>query len=291
MNSRIKLKKINKILIFYNNFRGLNLSKYLSGKGFDIFNIITTKFLNKKILNKINSKNLKIIQNLKSKGLIDFIKKNKFDLIISAGFPHIFKKKFFGLTKFGIINLHAGKLPKYKGGSPLVWQMINNEKKIGLSVIKINEQIDGGKVICKINFKNKITDDIMKVHRKANKLFLKLTFQSINKLNLQKKLFSQPKSSSYFKQRKDSDAFINFDKTNLSVYNLIRAQSNPYKGAFFFNNRRKFRLLKCKMSSLSPNISNGVIFKLKNKKSLFIKCRINSIKILKIKPSINLIKI
>ena len=33
-------------------------------------------------------------------------------------------------AKFGTLNLHAGRLPKYRGGSPLNWQIINNEKRL-----------------------------------------------------------------------------------------------------------------------------------------------------------------
>ena len=85
-----KIQKIHKIVIFYNNYRGLNLSKFLSKNGFDIFNIVTRKFLNKKIINKINKNKLKIINNLKGKYFFNYIYKKKFDLIILAGFPHIF---------------------------------------------------------------------------------------------------------------------------------------------------------------------------------------------------------
>ena len=224
-----KAKKITKILIFYNNYRGLNLSKFLSLKGFEVFNIVTRKFLNKKIVNKINKKKLKIINNLKSKNLFNFLLNKQFDLIILAGFPHIFKKKFFNVSKFGIINLHAGKLPKYKGGSPLVWQILNNEKTIGISIIKINEKIDEGKIICKTEFKNLKKDNIKNVQKKANKLFLALTLKAIKNIIEGKTMLKQTMSNTYFKQRKDNDALINFDQTNLKVFNLVRSQSSTYK--------------------------------------------------------------
>lgn len=227
-------RSISRILIFYNNFRGLHLSKFLSLRGFEVFNIITRKFLNKKIINKIERKKLKIINNLKSKNLFNFILNKQFDLIILAGFPHIFKKKYFDVSKFGIINLHAGKLPKYKGGSPLVWQILNNEKKIGISIIKINEKIDEGKIICKTEFNNLKKDNIKNVQEKANKLFLSLTLRAIKNIIEQKPMLEQARSNTYFKQRKDKDALINFHQTNLKVFNLVRSQSSPYKGAFFF---------------------------------------------------------
>ena len=49
---------------------------------------------------------------------------------IFSGFPYIVKNNLYNLSRFGSINLHAGKLPKYRGGSPLNWQIINGEKKL-----------------------------------------------------------------------------------------------------------------------------------------------------------------
>ena len=129
MNKIQKINHIKKVAIFFNNLRGFHLSNYLKKKKFIITNIITKKFLNKKILKKITKKNYVLINNLESENLENFLKKQKFDLLISAGFPHLFKKNYLKISKFGIINLHGGKLPKYRGGSPLNWQIINNEKK------------------------------------------------------------------------------------------------------------------------------------------------------------------
>lgn len=274
-----KNKKIESILVFFNNNRGLKLSKFLAKKNFKIYEVVTKKFLNKKILNKLN-KNSRIINNLKSKNLKKFIKKSKFDLIISAGFPHIFKKDFLNLTPFGIINLHAGKLPKYKGGSPLVWQILNNEKKIGLSIIKVNSTIDGGKIISHASFKNNQKDTISQVQNKADKIFLNLAFNAIKKIEKNKKFKNQTKSKSYFHQRKDDDALINFTDSNLKIYNLVRSQSYPYKGAFFYSSGKKFRLTKCVQSNFNPKLVPGRIFKFKRrKKKIYIKCKKNSVQI------------
>ena len=62
------------------------------------------------------------------------------DLNIFCGFPYIIKNNNFDLTKYGSLNLHAGKLPNYRGGSPLNWQIINGEKKFNL-IIKILKEL------------------------------------------------------------------------------------------------------------------------------------------------------
>ena len=288
--SKRNLKGIEKILIFFNNYRGLLLSNFLRSKNFKTFNVITKKFLNKKILKKLNKdKNYKLIKNLKNRQTINFIKKQNFDLIIAAGFPHLFNREYLKLSAYGIINLHAGKLPKYRGGSPLSWQIINNEKKIGLSIIKVDEKIDHGPIICKTSFTNLNTDDIYKVQKKANKLFLNLTLNAIKIIEKNNKIKKQDFSNSYFKQRKDKDGKINFNTSALNVYNFVRALSFPYKGAFFSYKNKKFRILKCKISNYSANVNPGKIFQIKNNKNYFVKCKDKSIMVLKSKPSFSII--
>ena len=73
----------------------------------------------------------------------------------------------------GTINLHGGKLPKYRGGSPLNWQIINGEKFVGISIVKIGVGIDTGEIISEKKFKlKKELFNIKKVHDIANKFFL-----------------------------------------------------------------------------------------------------------------------
>ena len=278
------MKKINKIAIFYNNFRGYYLFQKLKNEGYQITKILAKKNLNRKV-EKLSRAN-KIIKKIKSKDFLKFIKNENFDLFILAGFPYIFPKKLISVPKYGVINLHGGKLPKYRGGSPLSWQIINNEKKIGLSVIKINEKIDEGEIIIEKSFKNLKTDTILEAQKKSFKIFVKLTSDAIKILEKRKKLKKQKKSNSYFFQRSDKDSKIDWKTNAEDVYNFIRAISYPYKGAYTYFLKNKIRIIKSKISQNYPkNIKVGDFFRDSNK-SLYVKCKINSIKILKSEPSV-----
>ena len=162
-------------------------------------------------------------------------------MILVGGFPYILKKKVFALPKIGSINLHGGPLPKYRGGSPLNWQIINNEKYIGLSAIKINEGIDTGEIILQKKFKLKLNDDINSVHKKANKIFPLLAKEAIKKLKNKVQLRSQTKkNNTYFKQRSKKDGKIKIDRaSSFKTFNLIRAITKPYPGAFCFDDYGK----------------------------------------------------
>lgn len=270
--------EINKIVLFYNNLRGDELRIKLE-KNFQIYSIVTKKNLNYAILKKKN-KDLKVISSLNNEFLFKFLKKFNADLFIAAGFPHIFKKNFFNLSKNGIINLHAGRLPKYRGGSPLNWQIINNEKKIGISIIKLNQGIDEGDIICSSEFKNDKKYTIKDVHKKVNRLFISMTFKAIKMIINNKKFIKQPKCISYFHQRSDKDGIINWNQSAKTLYNFVRAISYPYKGAFFFNKKKKYRIFKSREVKINPKFLPGTIFRKKNKDKFFVKCKYNSLELI-----------
>ena len=158
-----------------------------------------------------------------------------------CGFPYILKK-LFNIPKLGTLNLHAGPLPHYKGGSPLNWQIINGERKIGLSIIKINQKIDDGPLIVQKFFKLGENQDIKDVHQTANKIFPIILYRAIVKIINQKNPFinKNKKTQRYFKQRGEKDGHIKWLKNDENaIYNLVRAITKPYPGAFSYKKNGK----------------------------------------------------
>ena len=71
------------------------------------------------------------------------------DIIITINFPNIIPSWFFERFKFGILNVHAGDLPKYRGNACPNWAILNNAKFIGLTIHKIDEGLDSGPIFVK----------------------------------------------------------------------------------------------------------------------------------------------
>ena len=143
-------KKNPEIVLFFNGRRGIEIFKYLKKKKYLISQIyLSKKFLNKNIIDELKKNNIKykIISSLNK------IKFNKFSKSIGivCGFPYIFKQKQIK-SFFKIINCHAGRLPNYRGGSPLSWQMINGEKFFGITVLYLTPQIDAGNILAEKKF-------------------------------------------------------------------------------------------------------------------------------------------
>ena len=276
-HSKINNLGLIKITLFTNSLRGISCLAYLKTKKVQIKNIvISKKNLNPKVILFLRRNKIKFstIKDLESKKIIKIL--NRTDLGLVCGFPHIFKEFQFNIPKYGLINLHAGKLPEYRGGSPLNWQIINNEKYFGISIIKIDKGIDTGDIIYEKKFKLLNKYKIEDLHRIANYFFPKLLYSSIIKLISGKKLKKQnEKKAKYYKQRKPKDSLIYpSDTLYKKLTLLLRAMSNSYPKPYILYDGKKIIIKKIKISKLKLDFKktnvlislNKIFLKLKDKK-------------------------
>ena len=270
-------RKIKNIVIFFNGDRGIAVYNKLIKK-YKISLIFTNS---KKINKKFKKQKIIYSKNINDAKFYNLLKKENTDLFISAGFSNIFKKKLLKLPKYGVINLHAGPVPKYRGGSPLNWQLINNEKNVTISVLKMDEGIDTGPIIETKKFPIKKHYDINNLHLIANNIFPSLVLNSIAKIEKKEKLKLQPKNNNnYRKQRKEEDGRINFKFfTGFMIDRYIRALTKPYPGAWALIDKKKIIFYKAKVVNKKINGNYGVILTIKNK--VYLKCRHINLNILK----------
>ena len=258
------MNKISKLsyCFFFNGERGIEILKLFNNKKFKILNVfVAKKFLKSDILKKIPKKiNFTIIDNLNQKIIAETLKET--DIALSCGFPLIFKKSILNLPSIGFLNCHAGILPKYRGGSPLNWQLINCEKMFGISVIKINHEIDGGHIFSERRFIIKKDYNINNLHKIANKNFPKMIKKKKKKIIYKQKKKKKKKNSIIWKQRTKSDSIFDFKtKTFKQADRFVKALQDPYPNAFFYFKNIKYEILKVIKSK--KKLKSGDIF-LKN---------------------------
>ena len=276
----MEIKK-DKIALFFNSERGISVFKSLS-KNYSIDIFLSKKNLKNKVKNFLKKRKIKFkVINKINLELIKKMKNKNYFLVISSGFPLIFPNDFLKIFKNQVINLHAGPLPEYRGGSPLNWQIINGEKMITISIIRMSRKIDHGPIYSEKSFKLKNSDTIKTVHEKVNHLFPYMLNQVIfkikNKIKPKKQKTSNIKN---YPQRSKKDGNINWTKKDaLGVYNFVRALTKPYPGAFYFEKEEKIKtIFNCKISKKNPKIDPGQIFYSNGEK--FIKCKKYSKKII-----------
>ena len=83
---------------------------------------------------------------LKDPGVIEQLNEWKADVFIVAAFGQIFRKNILEIPKFGLINVHASLLPRWRGASPIQAAILAGDEETGVSIMKIDAGIDTGDV-------------------------------------------------------------------------------------------------------------------------------------------------
>lgn len=187
-------------------------------------------------------------ENVNSTEFISRIANYKCDLLVSMSFNQIFKKKIINLTKYKIINCHAGKLPFYRGRNVLNWALINDEKEFGITVHFVDEKIDTGNIILQRTFSISDRDNYNTLLKKAHTGCANILFDSVMLFKKgNPKSFSQKKIhpvGSYCPIRKVGDEIINWNQTSREIFNFVRAICIPGPIARSFINKIEMKINK-----------------------------------------------
>jgi methionyl-tRNA formyltransferase len=194
----------------------------------------------------------------------NFICDKNIDLLISVNYLFIIDKPLIDHANLYSINLHGSLLPKYRGRTPHVWAIINNETKAGVTAHLIDEDCDTGDIVTQIEVPIDINDTGNSLLLKYHESYLSILDKLLITISQNCKLETVPQDNSlatYFGKRVPDDGLINWEWQKERIRNWIRAQSYPYPGAFTFLNGNKIIIDEVHFSDIgfSFDIPNGTI--------------------------------
>ncbi len=199
------------------------------------------------------------------------------DVVVVVAYGQIIKKNFLNLAKFGFINIHASLLPKWRGAAPIQRAIMNSDKKIGVSIMKVEEKLDSGPVLAsrELELDQNVTHGEME--KKLSIIGANLLIESLKKVktgNL--KFINQVHSeATYAKKINKDETKINWSLDAHKVLAHIHGLS-PSPGAWFEYENERFKVLKAKISSANGKPSFVI------NENLTIACKSNSIQILEL---------
>jgi methionyl-tRNA formyltransferase len=199
-------------------------------------------------------------ESLKENTWVDLIKSLSPDIIFSFYYRNMIRKDILDIPKIGAFNLHGSLLPKFRGRCPVNWVLIKGEKETGVTLHRMLEKPDAGDIVaqksCEIAFEDTAYTIFMKMADAARSLMIEVlpefrdgTFKSN----------PQNGPSSYFGGRKPDDGLISWEKDALSIYNLTRAVTHPYPGAFTYLGGKKLYIWKAYPEETQINVQSGKI--------------------------------
>ena len=182
----------------------------------------------------------------------EFIKNLNADLSVVVAYGQIIPEKFLNLTKKGFINIHGSILPKWRGAAPIQRAIMNLDKEIGISIMKIVKELDSGPIsnIYKIKLDQKKNAE--EISEKLSLLAAKKILNEVDDILRDKSNFIDQDHSkaSYAKKIKKIEGQINWNEEALKIIGKINGLF-PVPGAFFNFHGERYKILR-------GEIGNGI---------------------------------
>ena len=236
---------------------------------FNIVNCVFTNSKSEKIIDFCTQHQIPIfIGNPRDEKSKKFIHGFEIDVLLSINYLYLVNDYIYEYPKKYAINFHGSLLPKYRGRTPHVWAIINNEKETGITAHLITKNCDEGDIV----FQEKVTidenstgADLLEEYGKRFPLIIDTIISKITNGSLE--VFPQNHDlATYYGKRVPEDGVINWDWQKERIRNWVRAQAKPYPGAFSFVNGKKIIIHQIKLSNhgyLDTDV-NGSILKVKD---------------------------
>ncbi len=193
------------------------------------------------------------------------------DLFVVVSFGLIIPKKILDIPKIGSINVHPSLLPLYRGPSPIQWALLNGERQTGITIIKMNEEMDAGDIVYQ---------EAVKIHEKDNAETLseKLSLKSAEILPNIIRLIEKEGNIRGTKQEHTSATYTPLIKKEMGridwhvkasdINNKIRAFIT-WPVAYTFMDNKMVKIYRAEIDSFTSNQLPGTIFDVK-KQGIFV---------------------
>ena len=164
------------------------------------------------------------------------------DGIVTAAFGQFLPSKLLDSVNFAV-NVHASLLPKYRGGAPIHYAIINGDKEAGVTIMEMVKEMDAGDMIARRAIPIEETDNVGTMFEKLALVGRDLLLESLpSYLAGDLKPVPQDKNQVTFSPNiLPEKERIDWTKTNHQIFNQIRGM-NPWPVAHTLLNGERFKI-------------------------------------------------
>ncbi|MGA8573870.1 MAG: formyltransferase [Desulfobaccales bacterium] len=156
------------------------------------------------------------------------------DFLFSCYYRLMLKRPLLEAPRRGALNLHGSLLPRYRGRCPLNWVLVNGESETGVTLHYMEERPDRGDIVGQKPVAIEPEDTALTLFARmtaAAGALMRETYPLL-RAGAAPRAPQDQSQASYCGGRGPEDGLISWDKEAVAVYNLVRAVTHPYPGAF-----------------------------------------------------------
>lgn len=179
-----------------------------------------------------------------------FLTKLQPDIILVVSYGQIIPKNLLNIPKNGFLNVHASLLPKWRGAAPIQRSIMNQDKETGISIMKINENLDEGPVCSQYSIKISAKMNSEELSEKLSLIASEKILDVLDNIfegNIKFKDQDHSKAT-YAKKIQKIEGKIDWNENANKIIGKINGLY-PYPGAFFSFNGERYKILKAEKSN------------------------------------------
>ncbi|HIY57792.1 MAG TPA: methionyl-tRNA formyltransferase [Candidatus Tetragenococcus pullicola] len=193
------------------------------------------------------------------------------DLLITAAFGQFLPEKLLQVPKIGALNVHASLLPKYRGGAPVHYAIINGEEKTGVTIMEMIKKMDAGGIYAQKELPITKNDDVGILFNKLSLLGRELLLEALPKIIEGQKPVPQDESQVTFSPNiKPEEEAIDWEKSAQAIDQQVRGM-RPWPIAYTIYEGARLKIWSVEPIEEKTDKQPGTII-LRDKKQLWIAC-------------------
>ena len=207
-------------------------------------------------------------------------------LLIMAGYNRIIGRELLSVPRHGVLNLHGGRVPGYRGAAPINWQIINGETEGACTVLYADEGVDTGPVLDEARYPIGPNEDAAQILQRTIELFPPLLVGVLDQFaagspppgRAQKR-----DAGTWWCRRFPEDGLIDWPQmTAGQVHNLVRALVDPYPNAHTHLDGELLPILRTRLPSRDVRGRPGRVLG-READMVLVGCRDRAIGVVKVK--------
>ena len=163
------------------------------------------------------------------------------DFLFSFYYRDLIGQPILDIPGAGCLNLHGSLLPRYRGRAPVNWVLLNGEEETGVTLHYMTAQPDAGDIVCQQRVSISHDDTAVMLNKKLTQASGEMLDEILPLLKSGEapRQAQNHDEATYFGRRRPADGAIDWNQSSRKIFNLVRAVTQPYPGAFTFRGQNK----------------------------------------------------
>lgn len=182
---------------------------------------------------------------LRSPEILQQIDDIEADIIIVVAYGFIVPKRVLESKKYGCLNIHPSKLPRFRGAAPLQRTIIEGDKETAVCIMQMDEGLDTGDIILREDFPIAGDITLQQLHDICAEKGAKLLLQTLEGIDTLPRMKQSEEGLVYASKLKKEEGFVDWSESAVVIERKVRGM-NPWPGVFFEHEGVMVKILKAK---------------------------------------------